>query len=442
MKILVLLSLSFAVALGMPASPPGVPQSPDMPKEEQSPLLGDSVPVQGHVEVENPAPQARLSSTEQQEKLAAVDVKQSKSPLEAQPEVKVEEAGTEVKVKSEGEVQEKSEAWQEVQVEPDVKEEPKLKAEPEAGVELEAQAKPEDEVEEKSETEQEVQVEPKDQVEPEVEANPDFKMESDIQMEPPLLDEESEVEESLRAAFLNPDLAVEPQPEEEDQKGNYVPDEELEPEMIEESFENQYIRPDDASLEELQQLDLMEQQMALSENYYPNEGARMEEAGPEFMAEEDRPVFDEQTEGAGRRFLPNPERKELSYCTGVVFEEKCYQFFREPRRFADAEFFCQNQFIGGHLASITSPRIHRDVMDLMQTTIGTQTRTWVGGLRFLDTGRFVWLDGSFWDYSDWLYREPNNTANKEECLEVLGNGKFNDFTCWEPQAFICSYPHE
>uniref|UniRef100_A0AAQ5YBH9 C-type lectin domain-containing protein n=1 Tax=Amphiprion ocellaris TaxID=80972 RepID=A0AAQ5YBH9_AMPOC len=256
MKILVLLSLSFAVALGMPASPPGVPQSPDMPKEEQSPLLGDSVPVQGHVEVENPAPQARLSSTEQQEKLAAVDVKQSKSPLEAQPEVKVEEAG------------------------------------------------------------------------------------------------------------------------------------------------------------------------------------------PEFMAEEDRPVFDEQTEGAGRRFLPNPERKELSYCTGVVFEEKCYQFFREPRRFADAEFFCQNQFIGGHLASITSPRIHRDVMDLMQTTIGTQTRTWVGGLRFLDTGRFVWLDGSFWDYSDWLYREPNNTANKEECLEVLGNGKFNDFTCWEPQAFICSYPHE
>uniref|UniRef100_A0A3Q1EPN8 Si:ch211-160b11.4 n=1 Tax=Acanthochromis polyacanthus TaxID=80966 RepID=A0A3Q1EPN8_9TELE len=308
-------------------------------------------------------------------------------------------------------------------------------------------------------------------------------MESDVKMEPPLLDEAqiqeqisletdpllsetnyegqgdefdnmfgdeasntelSEVEESMRAAFLNPDLAVEPQQEEEDQEEaaimtNYVQDEELEPEMIEEPFENQYIRPDDATLEELQQLDMMEQQMLLSQNY-PNEGARMEEAGAEFMAEEDGPVFDEQIEGAGRRFLPNPERLGRSSCTGVLFEGRCYQFFKEPKRFEEAEFFCQSQFMGGHLASITSPRIHRDVMDLMLTTIGTRTRAWVGGLRFLDTGRFVWLDGSLWDYSDWLVGEPNHTANKEECLEVLANGKFNDFTCWEPQPFFCSCP--
>lgn len=25
---------------------------------------------------------------------------------------------------------------------------------------------------------------------------------------------------------------------------------------------------------------------------------------------------------------------------------------------------------------------------------------------------------------------------------LSGNGKFNDFTCWEPQAFICSYPYQ
>ncbi|KAG7238782.1 hypothetical protein INR49_030326 [Caranx melampygus] len=42
MKTLALLALSLAVALAMPA-PPGVAQSPDLIKEEQSPLVGDLV---------------------------------------------------------------------------------------------------------------------------------------------------------------------------------------------------------------------------------------------------------------------------------------------------------------------------------------------------------------------------------------------------------------
>ncbi|XP_070832444.1 lectin-like [Chaetodon trifascialis] len=74
---------------------------------------------------------------------------------------------------------------------------------------------------------------------------------------------------------------------------------------------------------------------------------------------------------------------------------------------------------------------------------GAYTRTWVGGLRYLKTGRFIWLDGSQWSYADWLSGEPNNTSDVEDCVEVLahGNGKFNDFTCWEPQAFMCCYPY-
>lgn len=27
-------------------------------------------------------------------------------------------------------------------------------------------------------------------------------------------------------------------------------------------------------------------------------------------------------------------------------------------------------------------------------------------------------------------------------FRLPGNGKFNDFTCWEPQAFICSHPYQ
>ncbi|XP_034042575.1 lectin-like isoform X2 [Thalassophryne amazonica] len=125
---------------------------------------------------------------------------------------------------------------------------------------------------------------------------------------------------------------------------------------------------------------------------------------------------------------------------GVALEGKYYQFFKGPKRVEDAEFFCQKNFPGGHLGSITSQHIHKEVMSMMMRESGTHTRTWVGGLRYLKTGRFVWLDESHWGYADWLSEEPNNTAGKEDCVELLGNGKFNDFTCWEPQAFICSYP--
>ncbi len=98
------------------------------------------------------------------------------------------------------------------------------------------------------------------------------------------------------------------------------------------------------------------------------------------------------------------------------------------------------------------------------------------------TGHFVWLDGAHWKYADWLPGEPNNTADVEDCIELLrfgkkrtvaklnwkdtdkllflllcwtkyefapefliifvclsANGQFNDFTCWEPQSFVCSY---
>ncbi|KAM4559420.1 lectin [Odontesthes bonariensis] len=205
-------------------------------------------------------------------------------------------------------------------------------------------------------------------------------------------------------------------------------------------------------MEEEPELDTVEQQ-APSENYFPNEEVVME-MRPENPKDLDEPdvdeseymMMDEEAERAilGEEELPaqifeDQEMEERSYCAGVLLGGKCYQFFSKPKTASDAEFFCQDSFPDGHLASITSQQIHREVMNLILKQNGGYTRTWVGGLRFLNTNRFVWLDGSHWSYADWLSGEPNHTAGVEDCLEVLGNGKFNDFTCWEPQAFVCSY---
>ncbi|KAJ8405943.1 hypothetical protein AAFF_G00308310 [Aldrovandia affinis] len=126
-------------------------------------------------------------------------------------------------------------------------------------------------------------------------------------------------------------------------------------------------------------------------------------------------------------------------CGGVIISGRCYQFFRGPKKAYDSEFFCQDNFLNGHLASVTSRYIHLSMMKLMAQN-GGYTRTWIGGFNYLKTGRFLWLDGSSWGYADWLPGEPNNTADVEDCVELLSNGKFNDMPCWDLRAFICSYP--
>ncbi|KAK5890097.1 hypothetical protein CesoFtcFv8_013661 [Champsocephalus esox] len=218
-------------------------------------------------------------------------------------------------------------------------------------------------------------------------------------------------------------------------------------------------------------LDIFGQPMKTSEEYFPNEEARMgspmedgsnylmmDETASEFFQTDqmspmaaDSPVINHGREPRAlrrqavnspeeRRSSPKHNKQGQSCSAGVMIEGKCYQFFKEPKKAADAEFFCQDHFSGGHLASISSPHVHREVMNLIRQN-GGLTRTWVGGLRYLETGRFIWLDGSHWGFADWLSGEPNNTSDLEDCVELLpqGNGKFNDFTCWEPQAFVCSY---
>ncbi|KAF5896366.1 protein-lysine methyltransferase METTL21C-like, partial [Clarias magur] len=131
----------------------------------------------------------------------------------------------------------------------------------------------------------------------------------------------------------------------------------------------------------------------------------------------------------------------LELCKGIIIDGKYYQFFRGPMTAYDAEFYCQKKFPNGHLASVTSKHVHDLMMWLMQRD-GGYTRTWIGGLRYLNTGRFVWLDGAQWNYTDWLLGEPNNTSNVENCVELLSTDELQGkvkaeenlewWNSWEP----------
>ncbi|CAG05810.1 unnamed protein product [Tetraodon nigroviridis] len=144
--------------------------------------------------------------------------------------------------------------------------------------------------------------------------------------------------------------------------------------------------------------------------------------------------------------LPVPEDPEESqarrgsHCLGFTHNNRCYRFFKGPRRGDDAEVFCRRLSPEGHLASITSQHLHQEVLHLVQRSNGALTRFWVGGSRYLKSSRFIWLDGSPWVYSAWQPGRPRPTSAVENCVEVLVNGRFNDKRCSEAQAFVCSHP--
>lgn len=41
----------------------------------------------------------------------------------------------------------------------------------------------------------------------------------------------------------------------------------------------------------------------------------------------------------------------------------------------------------------------------------------------LQSGRFIWLDGSAWIYADWLPGKPKASSNVDNCVEVLGKSQ-------------------
>ncbi|XP_067373358.1 uncharacterized protein si:ch211-160b11.4 isoform X2 [Channa argus] len=468
MKTLVLLSLSLT-ALALPPFPPHQAQSSLMTKEEQRPALGDWVPLQGHVEVEHPGPQARPGPREQQEQMApdTLDIEQPKSQSEVEqevkvkPEVKVEqelEAEPEVKseVKVEQELKAEPEVKAEVKVDQELKAEPDIKLEPEVDVLMKLESESE-----KGEEVQERHIDMERTYEMAGGTVMELEPQNDDMFPDKVSDTElSDVEKSLKAAFQNEGPVFEPLAEEktvmEDERNNEEGKNFDKESIINlKPFLNDEGTPEIAPMDEGPALDFMGYPIPPLKEYYPNDDTRLE---MDLSNQQDSFTVDGMAPGSVdsrvadmmlfrepvlevQPVLDGDAQTGGSYCNGVILEGKCYLFFKGPKKAVDAEFFCQEHFPGGHLASITSHHIHREMMYMMLKQNGAYTRTWIGGLRYLETGRFIWLDGSQWVYDDWLVGEPNNTANLEDCVELLalGDGKFNDFTCWEPQAFICSF---
>ncbi|XP_050958298.1 lectin-like [Labeo rohita] len=120
----------------------------------------------------------------------------------------------------------------------------------------------------------------------------------------------------------------------------------------------------------------------------------------------------------------------------------CVRYYNQPLNFSDAEFSCRKKASGAHLVSVHSKKHNKILLDIVKKFNPNNLRIWLGAFELFQSGKFLWLDGSFWDYEIWTTGEPTNIYNsKEECLEMnwKETGRWNDDACSYKKNYICAF---
>ncbi|XP_067297342.1 lectin-like [Pseudorasbora parva] len=120
----------------------------------------------------------------------------------------------------------------------------------------------------------------------------------------------------------------------------------------------------------------------------------------------------------------------------------CVKYFKKPANFTQAEFSCRRKVPGAHLVSVHSRKDNNYLLCIVKKFNRNNLRFWLGGFEFFQSGKFFWLDGSFWNYQIWTRGEPNNMyTSKEECVEMNWKevGKWNDDNCYAKKNYMCAF---
>lgn len=124
---------------------------------------------------------------------------------------------------------------------------------------------------------------------------------------------------------------------------------------------------------------------------------------------------------------------------GAVRNGNHYYLIVEERgiTWEEAKALCEAQ--NGHLATITSKSDQKFINKLNKN----ETRLWIGGYRD-DDGKWKWVTGEKWKYTNWGDGEPNNSSNvvsNEKCVAVWPQ-QWNDMAntnTAEQSGYICEW---
>ena len=123
-------------------------------------------------------------------------------------------------------------------------------------------------------------------------------------------------------------------------------------------------------------------------------------------------------------------------CQSMLYNGHTYKLFTDTSTFDVAKQKCEA--LGGHLATITSSE-EQAVIESYMKYLSFGGRTFVGGYR--TNGKWAWLTGEPFNYTNWSSGEPNNDGGQENFLELSysGFGKWNDIKSYRVLNYLCEW---
>uniref|UniRef100_A0A8C1XCF3 C-type lectin domain-containing protein n=1 Tax=Cyprinus carpio TaxID=7962 RepID=A0A8C1XCF3_CYPCA len=88
------------------------------------------------------------------------------------------------------------------------------------------------------------------------------------------------------------------------------------------------------------------------------------------------------------------------------------------------QFNCRTKVPGAHLVSVHKKEHNDYLLCIVKKFNPNNLRIWLGAFELFKSGKFLWLDGSNWDFQKWKHGEPSQIYTSiEECVEMNWHGK-------------------
>ncbi|XP_040894478.1 type-2 ice-structuring protein-like isoform X2 [Toxotes jaculatrix] len=120
------------------------------------------------------------------------------------------------------------------------------------------------------------------------------------------------------------------------------------------------------------------------------------------------------------------------------FNDRCFNFVPRSLSWATAEKNCQS--MDANLASVHSIEEYHFIQSVIQDNTAQDQETWVGASDCQEENVWLWSDGSVFKFSNWCQGQPDDTENRQRCLQInYGDGKcWDDNGCSNLRPSICA----
>ena len=118
-----------------------------------------------------------------------------------------------------------------------------------------------------------------------------------------------------------------------------------------------------------------------------------------------------------------------------MFGGKCYKLGDGSLSYTEAEQRCAELLPDAILAMPTDQDVNDFILSLR---LSRRDRIWVGLEDRDEEGVFQFADGQgLGDFVNWNREQPDNWRGRENCVQLLRNGRWNDKNCEQSNPFVC-----